>query len=655
MALGTTLSYDAWNNTLLETLLPRSAGRPNRLLACDDGAVETAGRELGAPRNESVSAFVLATERQWHIRGSGLADAGRSAAFFVRAERPRPTPDFLGVCCLLVLAASRMNADAEVTSSAYYYRLMAELLARPAAGLRDTENGPRLFHLLADWLVDDLRGERGALLLPDAPQPRYVGVPISQCVFRERDRTVLYDFFDARHVIADSDYDVVALLRAWPGRSALTRHANRVIDDPRLEKQVRTAIWTARATWDESTVVLGGGHRFRGTLRLRERPPVTLLLSSPAPEPLPVGEQTLQPGREVKLDPLELLPELRKLTVVHGDAANRVAIPAAGDTLIFELDPERGLIRVNAASAEHVHLLSARPDLIDHFAGYDAEAEDDLPQGWHLLSRVPTGHLPQDLRRPEKVERPPLQIEGGLRIGRLTYVQGGAPRLQAGELDIPVVVDLRGTDPPRPTSRLARLASGESLELATLPSGTWELSAAEGAFTKVIRIQETGPRQGWGSLTWRPESSAHRRLGVHAPDPGSAAGWGASGAAVEGIPSKRLPLQRTSRAPVTLVARDGRSRYEPASLQDTWLERLGLKLETGRWEVDVSDDIAWVVGRNDVVAAEPVVPERLDAGAVRALVRLPAQPRLRMLVDVDRTVARAAFERLRNAAEDAAR
>jgi len=92
---------------------------------------------------------------------------------------------------------------------------------------------------------------------------------------------------------------------------------------------------------------------------------------APVTSEIEIEGRKLRPQGEVRLDPKRVLPQLREGTLVYG-GHDRVAIPAAGSTLVFEVDPEVGLVRTAAASAEHVHLLTCDRDLADSLKDYDA-------------------------------------------------------------------------------------------------------------------------------------------------------------------------------------------------------------------------------------------------------------------------------------------
>lgn len=633
--------------------MPRAGGRPIRLLACDDGAVESAGASLGLSREAAVPAFVFAVNARWNLIGNGLGGARRALTDFERGAgvggHLRDTPPFLPVCLLLVLAASRMDSDAELSTTNYYQRLMGDLLERPAESLRNPEVSPQLFASLARWLAEDLRGERGTLQLPADPKPAYVGVPISQCVFRRRDRTVLYDFFDARYVESHESIDALGLLRAWPGRNQLTKSANRAIFDHPLESQVRAAIGAAHHLWDRTTLTADGHHRWRGLLRLRERPPVSLSVMAPVTSEIEIEGRKLRPQGEVRLDPKRVLPQLREGTLVYG-GHDRVAIPAAGSTLVFEVDPEVGLVRTAAASAEHVHLLTCDRDLADSLKDYDAEAEEDLPHGWHLLSRVPRSHLPEVLKRPERLERPPVSIEGGLRVGRATYLVDAAPSLQAGQLDEDLVIEAETTCGCEGVNRhiLGVLKQGASLPLSGLPTGTHRLKSTDGTFNAQIRLQDDGDRGGWGTIGWLNEVE-HRKLRACAIDQTQRAD-AITGAQLS-VPLATWPVLRPVREPVTLIEASGASRKVRPSLRDAWLASLDLPPD-GRWDLDPGRAI-WVIGKRDALCLALASPKQLDEQAGRALRRLPEHPIVRA-PGVDRAKAAMLLQSLRSRAANMA-
>jgi hypothetical protein len=241
-----------------------------------------------------------------------LKKLSADAADFATASRPRPVPRFLAMLCLFVVAASRMRPDEERPTNAYY-PLLRQLLHLQGSGEPEGfEYVPRLFSLLAEWLRDDERGCRGSLILPETPTPKWVGYPISQTVFRQRDRQVLSRFFDERLGRASEGIDVLRVLRRWGGRHALTDHAEQVLSIEEFAPRVRAAIASALRSWDGTIFEASGIRAWPERLSL-EVSRSRLLVSSSNATPLSVlidGKETvLQTGGVIEM-PSEWLSRL---------------------------------------------------------------------------------------------------------------------------------------------------------------------------------------------------------------------------------------------------------------------------------------------------------------------------------------------------------
>ncbi len=484
-----------WSEALFEELFPEQEepGTPV-LLACDDETVHVVAERLGIDTPDPSTefgrdvavAFGVGKIAGWKSVVAGDGELG---------PRPRPLPLFFPVLCLWVLAASRM-APYENHTTGEYHGQLCRLVGVSGDDSLPCFNfiGPR-FRDFADWLAEDMEGRYGHLIVPESPRPEYVGYAVAQTVFRLRDRQVLSTFFAERLRGSLDGFDPLRRLQRWSGRGALTKHALQLLENPAMEDRVRAAIRAAFQSWDGSELVEAAGGRvgrvWPARIRLLAYPP-RLQFGAAHPKPIELTidgeEQTLAPGRELEL-PWSMLDHAAAAPVVLGDphsAGGGVRLPALGETLLFE-NSEEGLLRVEQPAAEAVWVLSRDGFLQERFARLRFNDGGSLPARWELFCEVPVAELPGVERA--AVERPqqtPLQLEGGLPLGRRLYLSGLPPYLAAGDLEtdeqLPVTVN---------GEHHRFIASGERVALPAEP-GWYELEVGDGDYRTSYEVVTVG-------------------------------------------------------------------------------------------------------------------------------------------------------------------
>jgi len=615
-----------WGLELLEELLPHQPKRGTPvLLACDDEIVRVVGEQLGHG-GEAVASFAGDVKLAFHIgpsTGLGRVLAGP----FRQLPRPRPMPDFFPVLCLLVLAASRMAPD-ERSATQAYYRHLRELLDMSGHGeLEDIEFVPGLFGCMADWLAEDLDGARGRLVLPHDPWPRYVGVMVSQTVFRRRDRQVLSRFFSERGRAGLEGYDPVRRLRRWPGRHSMTAHALQVLHDDSVASQVRAAIVAAHRSWDGAILddtPSGVGRYWPATLHLFPYPPRLHLSAGNTREVvfrLDGPPVLLQPGGEVQV-PFSLLQRMRSGPLVLGDprsSSGALRVPALHDTAVFELTPD-GMLHTERPSAETVWALTCDPALQRRLAQHRFR-ESVLPVPWQLLREVPTAGLPGIERAAAPRAMGEFRLEGGLPLERGVYLSGRGPVLVAGDVDaderLPVVVN---------GQQRATIASGERVRIPGEP-GSYLVAIGEEWRTSydVERHGEPGP---CGALAHGLSGGRALRSGARpvSEEDGSAA---TVCGAIVSIPygHDRPILTRVSAElqTIDLAGELARHRRPPTP---PWLYTVGLgESARERWEI-VREGVVWLLcaqpgfGNPWARLQRDALPEWLSAEAAALVVEV---------------------------------
>lgn len=622
-----------WNGDLLEELLPVQ-NRPDVpvVLACDDETVRVVGERLGYEATEAARAFAQDVKIAFSVgRLTGFKHTVREP--FEKQPRPRPLPQFFALLSLWVLAASRMGADEKYPTSEYYGRLNGLLEISGDDQLPCFEFIQVLFQRFAEWLAEDLRGERGHLILPENPYPPWVGLAVSQTVFRARDRQVLSQFFSERLRTLDG-FDPVRRLRRWSGRHQLTNHAFRLVDDEQVEERVRAGIRAAFQAWDGAELIAtptGFGRLWPAIVHLLPHPVPRLHLGAGNTKPLEFeldGQAVvLEPGAEVEI-PWALIERLRQSPLQLGDArspSGGLRLPQLGETIVFELG-EEGLLRVEKPSVETVWALTRDGTLQEQLARRRLNDREVLPEWWELFREVPLAELPSIERAAAPQAQEPLRLTGGLPLGRSLYLSGSAPLLEAGELDLaedellPVWVN---------DEQVGLIGSGERLPLRAQEPGPYRVLVGDGDFTVTYDVESAGERTGGGSLCHRLDEANALRSGARPRGAGSDVPT-ICGAAVSTPYEGELPILTRSATALATVDRAGELTVHDRLPTPAWFAEVGFD-EGGRWEI-FRADVVWLIsprpqsGRPWVRRLEETAVERLSPDAAQLVLAVGAEP-----------------------------
>jgi hypothetical protein len=631
-------TFAQWNEALLQVLLPElldeRVGAPV-LVACDDEAVLSAAELLGLPRDDAVAHFGHSVETRYRLAATGSVDRvrGDTVRFRNDPDRAKLVPPFLGVCAVMVLAASRMTSADGMSTGNYYERLWETLGRRPQSpSPYEFDYAPWLFRYLAEWLENDLGGHRGLLVLAGGG-PTYIGCAINQCVFRERDKEHLADFFADRVGRRAVNLDLLRLLQISGHRHALTHRAQQAIADPILQPLARAALAHELERWDGTRPDAGGGRSWQGMLHLSVNRGMQLSVSAPdAPPDWGLdGGHTMQNRVALALEDLPNLAERGRRYGLPGHPG--VSLRPAGDTLVFEVSEDSGLVWVRAPSQALVHVLSRDQALQRALADYLSEARGagSLPKPWQLFERVPVARLPVEIGALASASaRSPVALRGGLRVDRSSWLVGFSPRIEVGAVEESLNVAVDGEP-------AGEVAAGCEMVLK-LPEGDHRIDVADGLASFVIHSLGCNPaRPAYGTLRCSLDARG-ARTGASA----HAAGPSVCGAALSTPYEGPLPLMLRTRS-VLLVTKNGSSLNQDAPPPPTWLVAVGLDPQAARWEVPLDENIAWALTSSTAIAVHPLVPEHLDRVATSAVAALGQRARVRSLHRTERDVARLAF------------
>lgn len=640
------VTYKRWSAALLDVLLPKLP--PERhgqvvLLACDDEAMHSAATALDDASPDPAADFGRVVETCFRIARNGSPDNIRRQAvrFRTSANRSAEVPPFFGACCAFVLAASRMTTDDVAHAGNYYDRLWELLGSRPAEGRQyDFAYLPHLFRYMAEWLREDLSGERGHLHIQEGV-PRHVDFAINQCLFRERDKEHLAEFFASRVGRRRAALDLVRLLQVSSDRHHLTLRAQHAVGTAELEELVRAALTHALEAWDGSRPDPRGGRSWLASLHLSVNRRLRLTISAAeAPRGLALDATRVldDPMRDRVPLYADELAELATRGLRWGSTdANGIYLPRAGETLIFEVREDAGLVWVSTPTADHVFVLTSDCILQGRLAGYAWRVRDGdtLPSNWNLYERVPSHSLPAETAGGSVVIRPPVALVGGLRVGTHQYLTGHGPRVEVGEVDEPLGVCIDG-------SELAVVCAGGDVKI-DLPTGEHRIDIGNGlAVWTVHMLDRNVARPEYGGLAF-PLTDRGARAGATSSN--HAEGPTLCGALLSDPYAGDVPLMLRTSTKVVIITADGSSEIQHAPRPPGWLAHIGLPVAGIRWEAQLGPEAIWVLTSQQAIAIYPVVPAQLDATARAAMATLcrRREPRVRSLRRADRAAAHKAF------------
>lgn len=205
------ITYEKWNDALCDYFFA-TATHEIVYLYTNERTIVDVGQKLGLTGDECLSSFTHSVSsyvsdinqlfRLSHIRGMKWYRQGAVGY-----------PPFLAVLALCVLAATKMESDAEEhIGGGNYYRRLRELLdTTDRQGMPiEFDQCVDLWNLLLKWQKDH-NGEYGYTYSFTFSSIPYTGYPRSQCLIRDTERGLLSEFFIWAKYDSDSelDHDIV--------------------------------------------------------------------------------------------------------------------------------------------------------------------------------------------------------------------------------------------------------------------------------------------------------------------------------------------------------------------------------------------------------------------------------------------------------------
>ena len=476
--------YNLWNEALVKEFFEGSRARRPVYLDLESEVVERLAREIGAEAGLSavdpLRAFCGSVARTFELRPHGPSmlakhvEAARDWAERMLARPPAPSlsgehPPFVAALGLFSLAAEQMHAEGEIRATNYYGRLSDLLDVASSEGRTRVQNGFRRHgRILWDHLNAWLSAAQGARGFPTArsfDSRVHVGLPISQALVREAERSHLRELFVTYRLNPGQQFarpDMQAILEAWLPVSALTNLKALWNSGQDARRQIADAACAELEHWDGALPQPQPGSRREFQARM-----AATYFETPVPEfslivvvrdsgAVPLGQYnhpegarsaghpgavtaTAEPGGLIQLEAgppggtgnaLMLAALQRPLDLRHESGGAEIA--RTPNPVLVMVHDETSALFVETARAElgRAHLLLVREDhvleaqqALDQISrpGYKAvNGSAGVPDGWTLFVGVHIGALlpePADRLLP-LVPRSRTQVEfaGGLRI-----------------------------------------------------------------------------------------------------------------------------------------------------------------------------------------------------------------------------------------------
>lgn len=276
-------SYHDWNSALARAFFSPNRAGELVYLDKDDDAFAAACADVGVHAERADASLAQAVRDKLCWKESGRATfanfdlmtkswvAKRRKAF--RDSVQVPPPPHVALLALFSLAAERMggaNMDTGAAESSYYSSLEGLLTVPPAESGRFrvsfTRSSEAYWESLSLWL-EDQDGQRG---MPSAYalMHRYVGLPISQALVRERERRNLTKMFEEQGFVPGttvSHLDMYGAIDVWitSARTSANTALRKMWASTEIKNRIVEIALAEFASW-EGAASVGGAHPVQG-------------------------------------------------------------------------------------------------------------------------------------------------------------------------------------------------------------------------------------------------------------------------------------------------------------------------------------------------------------------------------------------------------
>ncbi|WHY03395.1 hypothetical protein [Neobacillus sp. DY30] len=189
------INYDSWNKILCEHFFNKKNEKKIVYLYVNENLIKKLGAKLGISGDDAMSSFCKS------VRSFGRNEPDlvfEKAYIWGRKWFNQGIigyPPFIAVLALTVLAATKMKGNREkgIGAGNYYLRLRGLLELKGEGRPFYFEKTKILWSYLTSWQKEN-KGRFGYTNVFRYGQP-YVGYPMSQCLVKDADRQLLYEFF----------------------------------------------------------------------------------------------------------------------------------------------------------------------------------------------------------------------------------------------------------------------------------------------------------------------------------------------------------------------------------------------------------------------------------------------------------------------------
>ncbi|THE11889.1 hypothetical protein E1I69_13485 [Bacillus timonensis] len=189
------INYDSWNQVLCEHFFGKNNENNIVYLYVNENLVKRLGYKLGLNENQAMPSFCKSVRSYGRNEPDMVFDKAFIWGRKWYNQGQIGFPPFIGVLALTVLAATKMKGNRKIGIGAgnYYLRLRNLLELNGEGKPLYFEKTKTLWFYLTQWQKEN-KGRFGFTNVFRYGQA-YIGYPMSQCLIKDADRQILYEFF----------------------------------------------------------------------------------------------------------------------------------------------------------------------------------------------------------------------------------------------------------------------------------------------------------------------------------------------------------------------------------------------------------------------------------------------------------------------------
>ncbi|HDR7706649.1 TPA: hypothetical protein QCX91_004306 [Bacillus thuringiensis] len=189
------INYENWNKVLCEHFFSKNNENKIVYLYVNENLIKKLGAKLGVSEDDAMSSFCKSVRLFGRNEPDKVFEKARIWGRKWFNQGINGYPPFIAVLALTVLAATKMKGNREkgIGAGNYYLRLRSLLEIEGEGRPFSFQHTKTLWSYLTSWQKEN-NGRFGYTNVFRYGQP-YVGYPMSQCLVKDADRQLLYEFF----------------------------------------------------------------------------------------------------------------------------------------------------------------------------------------------------------------------------------------------------------------------------------------------------------------------------------------------------------------------------------------------------------------------------------------------------------------------------